>query len=269
MKSNFSRFLHHILPHSNEKPQSIPLLSYSGLTRISRLKKFATWFDLDNPIKSECDTMGTDATTCRGRSMVEMLGVLAIVGVLSVGAIAGYGKAMEKYRLNQYSQAISMLINNVLQIKGQLQHKPDTSTYFNTLLYKLNLLPDGIIYSENSEYLHDRWFKNNILVFYNNGKYTGADGKTYQNDIGFIRFDFSRNSQQGSEVCHTAITAIKENAGNIEYLQLLQYSDSDNTSEYSGWILPNDLRRINLNKIDKLCNQCTNYETCVLLVAWK
>ena len=204
-----------------------------------------------------------------GRSMVEMLGVLAIIGVLSVGAIAGYSKAMMKYRLNQYSQAISMLINNVLQIKGQLQHKPDTSTYFNTLLYKLNLLPDGIIYNENSVYLHDRWFNNNILVLYNNGKYTGADGKTYQNDIGFIRFDFSRNSQQGSEVCHTAITAIKENAGNIEYLQLLQYSDSDNTSEYSGWILPNDLRRINLNKIDQLCNQCTNYETCVLLVAWK
>ena len=31
-----------------------------------------------------------------GRSMVEMLGVLAIIGVLSVGAIAGYSKAMEE-----------------------------------------------------------------------------------------------------------------------------------------------------------------------------
>ena len=269
MKSNFSRFLHHILPHSNEKPQSIPLLSYSGLTRISRLKKFATWFDLDTPIKSECDTMGTDATTCRGRSMVEMLGVLAIVGVLSVGAIAGYGKAMEKYRLNQYSQAISMLINNVLQIKGQLQHKPDTSTYFNTLLYKLNLVPDGIIYNENSVYLHDRWFNNNIFVVYNNGKYTGTDGKTHQNNMGFIHFEFSRASQQGSEVCHTTINATKENAGNIEYLQLLQISYSDNTSEYSDRILAKELQHITLNRIDQLCNQCTNYETCVLLVAWK
>ena len=269
MKSNFSRFLHHILPHSNEKPQSIPLLSYSGLTRISRLKKFATWFDLDTPIKSECDTMGTDATTCRGRSMVEMLGVLAIVGVLSVGAIAGYSKAMNKYRLNQYSEAINMLINNVLSIKGQLQHKPDTSTYFNTLLYKLNLLPDGIIYNENSVYLHDRWFNNNIFVVYNNGKYTGTDGKTHQNNMGFIHFEFSRASQQGSEVCHTTINATKENAGNIEYLQLLQISYSDNTSEYSDRILAKELQHITLNRIDQLCNQCTNYETCVLLVAWK
>ena len=35
-----------------------------------------------------------------GRSMVEMLGVLAIIGVLSVGAISGYSKAMMKYKLN-------------------------------------------------------------------------------------------------------------------------------------------------------------------------
>ncbi|MBQ8671083.1 MAG: prepilin-type N-terminal cleavage/methylation domain-containing protein [Alphaproteobacteria bacterium] len=31
-----------------------------------------------------------------GRSMIEMLGVLAIIGVLSVGGIAGYSKAMQK-----------------------------------------------------------------------------------------------------------------------------------------------------------------------------
>ena len=34
-----------------------------------------------------------DAALC-GRSMVEMLGVLAIIGVLSVGAMNGYSKAM-------------------------------------------------------------------------------------------------------------------------------------------------------------------------------
>ena len=36
-----------------------------------------------------------------GRSMVEMLGVLAIIGVLSVGGISGYSKAMAKYKINQ------------------------------------------------------------------------------------------------------------------------------------------------------------------------
>ncbi|MBQ3695627.1 MAG: type II secretion system protein [Alphaproteobacteria bacterium] len=36
-----------------------------------------------------------------GRSMVEMLGVLAIIGVLSVGGIAGYTTAMRKHRVNE------------------------------------------------------------------------------------------------------------------------------------------------------------------------
>ena len=40
-----------------------------------------------------------------GRSMVEMLGVLAIIGVLSVGGIAGYTMAMNKYRANEIAAA--------------------------------------------------------------------------------------------------------------------------------------------------------------------
>ena len=35
-----------------------------------------------------------------GRSMVEMLGVLAIIGVLSIGGIAGYVLSMNRYRAN-------------------------------------------------------------------------------------------------------------------------------------------------------------------------
>ena len=44
-----------------------------------------------------------------GRSMVEMLGVLAIIGVLSVGGIAGYTMAMRKYKANEVLNTASML----------------------------------------------------------------------------------------------------------------------------------------------------------------
>ena len=40
-----------------------------------------------------------------GRSMVEMLGVLAIIGVLSIGGITGYSIAMRKYQANQVIDA--------------------------------------------------------------------------------------------------------------------------------------------------------------------
>ena len=42
-----------------------------------------------------------------GRSMVEMLGVLAIMGVLAIGGIAGYRYAMIKHRVKE-SRAIDM-----------------------------------------------------------------------------------------------------------------------------------------------------------------
>ena len=49
----------------------------------------------------------------KGRSMIEMLDVLAIIGVLSVGGIAGYSKAMEQYRINKAIDAIATIIANI------------------------------------------------------------------------------------------------------------------------------------------------------------
>ena len=48
-----------------------------------------------------------------GRSMIEMLGVLAIIGVLSVGGIAGYSKAIMKYRINKTIEQITLVAGNV------------------------------------------------------------------------------------------------------------------------------------------------------------
>lgn len=42
-----------------------------------------------------------------------MLGVLAIVAVLSVGGISGYSKAMEMYKLNKWQEGLIQIINNI------------------------------------------------------------------------------------------------------------------------------------------------------------
>ena len=46
---------------------------------------------------------GTNYQTCReqGRSMVEMLGVLAVVGILSVAGMKGFTYAMSEHRANE------------------------------------------------------------------------------------------------------------------------------------------------------------------------
>ena len=52
--------------------------------------------------------------TCeKGRSMIEMLGVLAIVGVLSVGGIKGYSKAMAKIKSERVTSQINELVLNI------------------------------------------------------------------------------------------------------------------------------------------------------------
>ena len=49
----------------------------------------------------------------RGRSMVEMLGVLAIIGVLSIGGLAGYKIAMNYHRANETIHDVMLRATNV------------------------------------------------------------------------------------------------------------------------------------------------------------
>ena len=60
-----------------------------------------------------------------GRSMVEMLGVLAIIGVLSVGGIAGYTTAMNKHRANQILNGASI---RAIVVSTQIQRGANTPT---------------------------------------------------------------------------------------------------------------------------------------------
>lgn len=48
-----------------------------------------------------------------GRLMVEMLGVLAIIGVLSVGGIAGYSLAMSKYKITKSLDQAQTIVTNL------------------------------------------------------------------------------------------------------------------------------------------------------------
>ncbi len=96
-----------------------------------------------------------------GRSMVEMLGVLAIIGVLSVGAMSGYSKAMMKYKLNKFSEGLNSLLNHALQYTPQFETS-GSQTYYNELMYKLNLIPDSMTY--NNTAIHDI-FNNSVNIY--------------------------------------------------------------------------------------------------------
>ena len=77
-----------------------------------------------------------------GRSMVEMLGVLAIIGVLSVGGISGYSKAMAKFKLTKAQDQLSMLLIN---IRTAFSGSPSYEGLTNKTAIMLNIVPSDML----------------------------------------------------------------------------------------------------------------------------
>ena len=86
-----------------------------------------------------------------GRSMIEMLGVLAIVGVLSVGGIAGYSKAMQKYRTNKTIEQVTQIINGVRTLYSQQKNYEGISTKYSGPIRKAKILPESAWESTDSD----------------------------------------------------------------------------------------------------------------------
>ena len=199
-----------------------------------------------------------------GRSMVEMLGVLAIIGILSVGAIAGYSKAMMKYKLNKHAEAVNMLINNSLMLKD----KVISGTNMPNILEKTNSLPDGI-YRSGSLYLYDRYFNVPMYIYWSTNPYDG----TY----GGIQFKFPASSE-GREICRNIVIAAKENTANLWLVEVGKKDSLYETGEYYVGHLFGDafcsekqrkcLRDLDLDKIDKLCSPCV-VGSCNIYTLWR
>ena len=114
-----------------------------------------------------------DAALC-GRSMVEMLGVLTIIGVLSVGAISGYSKAMMKYKLNKQTEQMNTIINTVVQYYDELKATDVSgeSYYLLPLLKKLNVIPEDM-YIKNDEYFIKDVFGIQYRIYHHKTGYVG------------------------------------------------------------------------------------------------
>ena len=120
----------------------------------------------------------------QGRSMIEMLGVLAIIGVLSVGGIAGYSKAMEQFRINKAISEYSMLIFGMLEhlddFKKTTTGMTENSEVF-TVAESLSLVPQSWNKINNLQY-EDSF--GNMIQLWILQNYQAAGGATV------LTFDF-------------------------------------------------------------------------------
>ena len=92
----------------------------------------------------------------KGRSMVEMLGVLAVIGVLSAGGLTGYSKAMFQHKLNRQKEQYALLIQGLVQYQEMIKELKDTNYKTRIATYnKLNIIPKDMIKGANSSYIYD------------------------------------------------------------------------------------------------------------------
>ncbi len=126
-----------------------------------------------------------------GRSMIEMLGVLAIIGVLSVGGIAGYSKAMNKFKTNKVSDNVSMLVANIKTLYAQQNTYTDLD---NANAVSMGVVPDELVTDATAGTLTNAF---NGPVFINEADST-VDGDTKAFVIEF--------TQLSREACITLAT---------------------------------------------------------------
>ena len=248
MKSYFSRFLHQTMSYLGGKPDTASSLSYSDLIGVSRSNQVANLSNLDHRVKPDGDSV------CAGRSMVEMLGVLAIIGVLSVGAIAGYSKAMMKYKMNQaadgYNHLIATVIEKIAQDNSDFERTWENVLFYSSIFAKAGWLPDyfkprkdAATNPDAANYVTDK-LGNNVWIF-----------KIPQKQLGI-----GVNIFKQKELCITLFNLAKEWKDELDNC----YVDNINGSVIHGKFFGDKscnsgvkcLANITVDDIDAACSPC-------------
>ncbi|HCU59011.1 MAG TPA: hypothetical protein DIC64_03420 [Alphaproteobacteria bacterium] len=89
-----------------------------------------------------------------GRSMVEMLGVLAIIGVLSAGALAGYSKAMFRHKVNQTIDIFQGVLQRLAEMDQQNLGAEDFAVNIDNAT---NIVKYGILNQCQETTVNTRW----------------------------------------------------------------------------------------------------------------
>lgn len=131
----------------------------------------------------------------RGRSMIEMLGVLAIIGVLSVGGVAGYSKAMMKWKINKAVEEYNFLIQGLMEYKDNLiKSNPEVGQIkLGEFLKAANLVPDTWTTSDGL-YMTDSMGNGNA-------PYLNNQGHIIVVDIYFAKYQNSQAAEYSYRFC--------------------------------------------------------------------
>ena len=195
--------------------------------------------------------------TQSGRSMVEMLGVLAIIGVLSVGAIAGYSKAMMKYKLNKQAEQISSILDYVnIHLDEFKRSKTNISANMIPILTKLDVIPKEMIRENTSSKIYD--------IFG-----TAIDLRNYTVDNFKYYFEFRLFINKGQkESCMNLFNIAKAQRGQLLRTKFTTRKGDASNDANSAWgdsycyTGAKCLKDLTIAEMENFCNICEDKDTC-------
>ena len=225
-----------------------------------------------NDSKVEC-VKPVDDICCLGRSMIEMLGVLAIIGVLSVGGIAGYSKAMEKFKVNklveEYTNLMFGLMQHIdyftpLRTEGKYQER----YYLADTIQSLDLVPAGWQKHASGQGFTDS--SGNMIYTYTRNKHITFDlelGETKRDDSG----SYSIIQSFSNKLCFELFNNMLQPLHSSLFYAGIWKNKSAGVTYYGDKYCGADdrcLRDMTLSDIQSLCNSCrVNVENCI--VVWE
>ena len=195
-----------------------------------------------------------------GRSMVEMIGVLSIVGFLTLGGIWGFDQAARKLRVNNLKDQIVTLVANIRSMFFKMDDYSGLTPY---VLIHSGFVPENMISEDQNKILNA-----------NQGEVTISSAPTTVDDNGaFILIYNGLNSYQ----CRELMTAEWGSDIQSGFLAITVKLDGDLNPETSNLmkptiettentIGPKDLPNITVEQAYTLCD-CGNANTCA--IAWK
>ena len=203
-----------------------------------------------------------------GRSMIEMLGVLAIIGVLSVGGIAGYSEVMRKFKVNKTIEIFRDSLFRLSELEAMnwnsFAEAGETSDYVD-----FGLLPESIC-------------DENYVDIY------GDKGLACQLPIGEIYLDFGFHDDYPMFGAYNITLIGNNNVKNC--IDFLSYHWEQKTPKdwwyERGWIAVNNKEiyaapgsywaqeknvptELTMSNITQACSQCKSSEDCWIYMVFR
>ena len=183
-----------------------------------------------------------------GRSMIEMLGVLAIIAVLLVGGIAGYSKAMMMWKIdkaiNQYTHIIQGMLENQMSLRS-LPHQ-----HIGPLLQEMGIIPET--WTINGLDIHDN-IGNNLRVYTN---HSNEKTMTFGVIIGGGNTNIYHKNNESQQICTAILRDFVQPLHAAVYFAFLY----QNGVHYMSWRGDNTFVSTHNTKTDKYIKDMTPAE---------